>query len=155
MTTIAKDSPTALPDYIRAEKGLKSWLTTTDHKRIALLYLVAILVFFVFAMLLGVMMRLELFSPGEQFLDHDAYNRTYTLHGITMIFLFIIPSIPAVFGNFILPIQLGANDVALPRLNLASWYFYIAGGILALLTVFLGGVDTGWTFYIPYSSSAA
>ncbi|MEW6074032.1 MAG: cbb3-type cytochrome c oxidase subunit I [Planctomycetota bacterium] len=153
--TVENPRAPSAPDYIRAAKGLKSWLTTTDHKRIGVMYLIAILIFFVFAMLLGLMIRLELLSPGEQFLSHDAYNRTLTLHGITMIFLFIIPSVPAVFGNFILPIQLGANDVAFPRLNLASWYFYVAGGILALITVFLGGVDTGWTFYIPYSTEAA
>ncbi|MBI4881301.1 MAG: cbb3-type cytochrome c oxidase subunit I [Planctomycetes bacterium] len=145
----------AAPDYLRAGRGLASWLTTTDHKRIGILYLVAILVFFLFAVCLGLMIRLELFSPGEQFVGNQGYNRILTLHGITMIFLFIIPSVPAVFGNFFLPIQIGANDVSFPRLNLASWYFYIGGGLFALGSVILGGVDTGWTFYIPYSSDTA
>jgi cytochrome c oxidase subunit 1 len=140
-------------DYIGARKGILSWLTTTDHKRIGIMYLISISVFFVFAMLLGVLIRLELLSPGTQFLDGAAYNRVLTLHGITMIFLFIIPSIPAVFGNFVLPIQLGANDVSFPRLNLASWYFYVVGGLFALVSVGLGGPDTGWTFYVPYSAT--
>jgi len=142
-------------DYFHAKKGILSWLTTTDHKRIGILYLGSILFFFLFAVGLGVMIRLELFSPGEQFVDSQGYNRILTLHGITMIFLFIIPSVPAVFGNFFLPILIGANDVVFPRLNLASWYFYIFGGLLALGSVSLGGVDTGWTFYVPYSSDTA
>ncbi|MDJ0522585.1 MAG: cbb3-type cytochrome c oxidase subunit I [Planctomycetota bacterium] len=140
-------------DYIRAKKGLKSWLTTVDHKRIAILYLIAILTFFIVAMGLGVLMRLELLNPGTDFMDGPAYNRILTLHGVIMTFLFIIPSIPAVFGNFLLPIMIGANDVQFPRLNLASWYFYMAGAVLALIAVGLGGVDTGWTFYVPYSAN--
>ena len=140
-------------DYIGSEKGILSWLTTTDHKRIGLLYLASISFFFLFAVGLGVAMRLELLSAGTQFLDGSAYNRVLTLHGITMIFLFIIPSIPAVFGNLFLPIMIGANDVSFPRLNLASWYFYIVGGLFALISVGLGGPDTGWTFYVPYSAT--
>ncbi|MHC4941611.1 MAG: cytochrome c oxidase subunit I [Planctomycetota bacterium] len=141
------------PDYLVARKGLVSWLTTTDHKRIGLLYLYSILFFFLFAMVMGVLMRLELYSPGEQIVDSGGYNRILTIHGIVMIFLFIIPSIPASFGNFFLPIQIGANDVAFPRLNLASWYFYIIGALFAVISVTLGGPDTGWTFYIPYSTT--
>jgi cytochrome c oxidase subunit 1 len=140
-------------DYIHARKGLWSWLTTVDHKRIALMYLVVILGFFCVAMTFGFLMRLELLKPGTQFLNGPMYNRVLTLHGVIMIFLFIIPSIPAVFGNFCLPIMIGANDVSFPRLNLASWYFYMAGAVLALLSVVVGGVDTGWTFYVPYSAS--
>ena len=138
-------------NYLNAEKGIWSWLTTTDHKRIAILYLCSILTFFFFAMTLGVLIRLELLQPGTQFLDSDTYNRVLTLHGITMIFLFIIPGIPAIFGNFFLPIMIGAEDVAFPRLNLASWYLYMTGGVLALASVFLGGPATGWTFYVPQS----
>ncbi|MDA1194183.1 MAG: cbb3-type cytochrome c oxidase subunit I [Planctomycetota bacterium] len=140
-------------DYIRAQKGLRSWLTTVDHKRIAIMYLIAIVSFFVVGMILGLLMRAELLSHGEQFLSGAAYNRILTLHGVIMIFLFIIPSIMAVFGNFVLPIQIGANDVSFPRLNLASWYFYMAGAALALWSVGVGGVDTGWTFYVPYSGN--
>ncbi len=140
-------------NYLNAEKGLKSWLTTVDHKRIAIMYLIAISAFFVVGMTLGLLMRAELLQPKTQFLGGGAYNRIFTLHGVIMIFLFIIPSIPAVFGNFCLPIMLGANDVQFPRLNLASWYFYMAGAVLALIAVGMGGVDTGWTFYVPYSAN--
>jgi len=138
--------------YLNDKKGLWSWLTTTDHKRIGIMYLILILTFFLVAMLLGGLMRLELLKPGTQYMDPSFYNRVLTLHGVIMIFLFIIPSIQAVFGNFILPIQLGANDVSFPKLNLASWYFYVAGAILALISVSMGGPDTGWTFYVPYSA---
>ena len=140
-------------DYIHAAKGLRSWLTTTDHKRIGIMYLIMIVTFFFFGATLGLLMRLELIAPGKQFLSNGAYNRILTLHGITMIFLFIIPSIPAVFGNFFLPIMVGANDVAFPRLNLASWYFYAVGGLFAIISVGLGGPDTGWTFYVPYTAT--
>ncbi len=144
--------PSSLPaDYLRARSGVWSWLTTTDHKRIGLLYLGGMLVFFLFAASMALTFRLELLSPGQQFLSNETYNRILTLHGVAMIFLFIIPGIPAVFGNFFLPIMLGAEDVAFPRLNLLSWYCFLAGGGLALASVFLGGPDTGWTFYVPYS----
>jgi cytochrome c oxidase subunit 1 len=142
-----------VPDYLRAEAGLWSWLTTTDHKRIGILYLVMIIVFFFFGASMALMMRLELLFPGQDYISNDVYNRILTLHGITMIFLFIIPGIPAVFGNFFLPIMLGANDVSFPRLNLASWYCYVIGGFFALISVALGGPDTGWTFYVPYSQT--
>ncbi len=155
-TNEALDTTTSpMPDYLHDGKGLMSWLTSTDHKRIGVMYLIAIMVFFLFAVALGFLIRLELFAPGEQVLDHDLYNRVITLHGVTMVFLFIIPSIPAVFGNFVLPIQVGANDVAFPRLNLASWYLYMIGGLFALLSVGLGGIDTGWTFYIPYATDTS
>ncbi len=139
-------------DYIRDKKGIMSWLTTVDHKRIALLYLVMIITFFLVAVGLGVMMRLELLNPGTDYLDGQAYNQVLTLHGVIMIFLFILPGIPAVFGNFFLPIMVGANDVAFPRLNLLSWYLYVIGSAFALCSVALGGPDTGWTFYVPYSA---
>jgi cytochrome c oxidase subunit 1 len=141
-----------LPSYLEARRGILAWLVTTDHKRIGLLYLTGMTIFFLFAVSLAIMFRLELYAPGEQFIDSDAYNRLLTLHGVAMIFLFIIPGIPAVFGNFFLPIMIGAPDVAFPRLNLLSWYFFMVGGILALCSVTLGGPDTGWTFYVPYST---
>ncbi len=133
--------------------GLKSWIFSTDHKRIGLLYLYCMMAFFIVAMLLGVLMRLELLQPGEQFISAKTYNQTFTLHGVIMIFLFIVPGIPAAIGNFVLPLQLGAEDVAFPRLNLLSWWIYIFGAILALTSLFGGGgfADTGWTFYAPYS----
>lgn len=133
--------------------GILSWLLTTDHKRIGLMYLVSILIFFLVGVLIGVLMRLELIAPGQQLMDAQTYNSLFTLHGVIMIFLFIIPGLPAIFGNFFLPIQIGARDVAFPRLNLLSYYIYVAGAILALVSLFLPGgpIDTGWTFYIPYS----
>ena len=132
--------------------GALSWLITTDHKRIGLMYLFVILFWFVVAMFLGGVMRLELMFRGGTLMGPHTYNALFTLHGVIMIFLFIIPGIPAIFGNFFLPIQLGTDDVFFPRLNLLSWYLYILGGLLALGTLFIGGPpDTGWTFYVPFS----
>ena len=141
------------PNYLSTPKGFKSWLLTLDHKRIGVMYFAAIMLFFIVGGLLALLIRLELWQPGGQFMDADTYNRVFTLHGAIMIFLFIIPSIPAAIGNFVLPILIGARDVAFPRLNLASWYLYVAGAILALVSIFTGAVDTGWTFYTPYSTS--
>lgn len=133
--------------------GIRSWLLTTDHKKIGLLYFVGILFFFLVGAVIGLLMRLELIAPGKTIMDPQTYNTLFTLHGVIMIFLFIVPGLPAIFGNFFLPIQIGARDVAFPRLNLLSWYVYIIGAILALVSLFLPGgpIDTGWTFYIPYS----
>ena len=133
--------------------GIVSWIFSTDHKRIGLLYLMSIGFFFVVGAIFGILMRLELIAPGETIMDAQTYNQTFTLHGVIMIFLFIVPGLPAIFGNFFLPIQLGAKDVAFPRLNLLSWWIYIIGAMLALISVIIpgGAVDTGWTFYIPYS----
>ena len=147
MTTAAVDLTAPLPNYLEARSGLLGWLTTTDHKRIGLLYLAGMTVFFLFAVSMALMFRIELYSSGMQYITTDTYNRMMTLHGVAMIFLFIIPGIPAVFGNFFLPILIGAEDVAFPRLNLGSWYCYIIGGVLALMSVMMGGPDTGWTFY--------
>src|SRR3989339_192306 len=134
-------------------KGILSWLLTVDHKRIGLMYLISVLTFFVVGIIIGLLMRLELIAPGKQLMEAQTYNSLFTLHGVIMIFLFIIPGLPAVFGNFFLPIQIGARDVAFPRLNLLSWYIYIIGAVLVLISLFLPGgpLDTGWTFYIPYS----
>jgi len=151
VTTLPADLAPALPNYLDVRRGLISWLTTTDHKRIALLYLWGILLFFLAGAAMAVTFRLKLYSPELTFISNDTYNRLLTLHGVAMIFLVIIPSVPAVFGNFFLPIMVGAEDVAFPRLNLMSWYCYLAGGLLALVSIAAGGVDTGWTFYVPYS----
>ncbi len=135
-------------------KGVLSWLITTDHKRIGLLYLFSIMTWFMLAIFIGLAMRTELMFIGSTFLDSDQYNALFTLHGVIMIFLFIIPAIPAIFGNFILPIQIGAKDVFFPKLNLLSWYLYMTGGIFALVSLFgAGPPDTGWTFYVPFSVS--
>jgi cytochrome c oxidase subunit 1 len=134
-------------------RGIRAWIFSTDHKRIGLLYLMTMGVFFLLAVAFGFIMRLEMLSPGKTVVEAQTYNTLFTLHGIMMIFLFIIPGLPAVFGNFFLPILIGAKDVFFPRLNLLSWWLFLAGGLLALVSVFLpgGAADTGWTFYVPYS----
>lgn len=135
------------------DNKLLQWIFSIDHKRIAILYLIVMLFFFVIAVSVGVTMRLELFAPGQQFLEPDTYNQAFTLHGTIMIFLFVVPGIPAVFGNFLLPIMIGARDVSFPRLNLLSWWLYVLGCLLAVSSLFYGQgyADTGWTFYAPYS----
>ncbi|MBK8946789.1 MAG: cytochrome c oxidase subunit I [Ignavibacteriae bacterium] len=133
--------------------GILSWLLSTDHKRIGIMYLFSIAIFFFVGVIFGVLMRLELIAPGRTIMDAQTYNTIFTLHGVIMIFLFIVPGIPAVFGNFFLPLQLGAKDVAFPRLNLLSFWIYLIGAILVLISLFVKGgpIDTGWTFYMPYS----
>jgi cytochrome c oxidase subunit 1 len=140
-------------DYKGKYKGFLGWIFSTDHKRIALLYLYTIVSFFIVGATLGLLMKLELIAPGRTIMDAQTYNAFFTLHGITMIFLVVIPGIPAVFGNFFLPIMIGAKDVAFPRLNLLSWWIYVAGAAIVISSQFLGSgpPDTGWTFYAPYS----
>jgi cytochrome c oxidase subunit I len=139
--------------YLNVDYGVKSWLLSTDHKRIALLYLASITLFFFVGGAAAVLIRLELITPAGDLVQSDTYNKLFTIHGIIMVFLFLIPSIPAVIGNFIIPIMIGARDLAFPRLNLGSWYLFNLGGLLVVLAVIFGGVDTGWTFYTPYSST--
>jgi len=139
--------------YLNTGTTVRSWLLTLDHKRIALLYLSVVMVSFLLGGIFAMVIRLELLTPGPTIIEALTYNRMFTLHGIVMIFLFMIPAIPAVFGNFFLPIMLGAKDVAFPRWNLVSFYLYFAGAILALWGMLHGGVDTGWTFYTPYSTT--
>lgn len=141
------------PDYIRAKKGLMSWLVTVDHKRIGVMYLAAVVLFFLVGGIFALLVRTELLTPGKTIVEADTYNQFFTLHGAVMVFLVIIPSIPAALGNFVLPLQLGAKDVAFPRLNLASFYVYLVGSALALYSIVSGAVDTGWTFYTPYSAT--
>jgi cytochrome c oxidase subunit I len=138
--------------YLNVNYGLKSWLLTTDHKRIAWLYLVSVTFFFFIGGLFATLIRLELLTPQGDLVQAETYNKLFTMHGVTMIFFFLIPSIPAVLGNFLIPMMIGARDLAFPRLNLASWYIYILGGLFTLTAAAAGGVDTGWTFYTPYSS---
>jgi cytochrome c oxidase subunit 1 len=133
-------------------KGVWAWLLTTDHKRIGLMYLFAIMLWFVIGMFLGLVLRTELIQTGETIIDAQTYNAVFTLHGVIMIFLFLIPAMPAIFGNFLLPIQIGAEDVFFPKLNLLSWYLYMLGGAMAVVSLFTKGPpDTGWTFYVPFS----
>ena len=139
-------------NYLNVSYGVKSWLLTTDHKRIALLYLVSITLFFFLGGAFAVLIRLNLLTPQGDFVSAETYNKFFTMHGVVMIFFFLIPSIPAVLGNFLIPLMIGAKDLAFPRLNLSSWYIYNLGGLFTLYSIIRGGVDTGWTFYTPYSS---
>jgi cytochrome c oxidase subunit 1 len=134
-------------------RGILAWILSTDHKRIGLLYLLPIVTFFLVGVSLGFLMRLELIAPGPTIMEPQTYNALFTLHGVIMIFLFVLPGVPSIFGNFFLPIQIGAKDVAFPKINLLSWWVYMAGAILAILSLFTGAgpIDTGWTFYVPYS----
>jgi len=141
--------------YLNVNYGVRSWLLTKDHKRIALLYLASLTFFFFLGGLFAVLIRLELMTPAGDLMQAETYNKMFTMHGVIMIFFFLIPSIPAVLGNFLVPIMIGARDMAFPRLNLLSWYIYIVGGTLTMIAVVAGGVDTGWTFYTPYSSTYA
>src|SRR3979411_1417390 len=140
-------------NYLNAEYGLKSWLLTRDHKRIALLYLGAISFFFFIGGLSAMAIRLELLAPQGDLVQSSTYNKMFTQHGIIMVFFFLIPSIPATLGNFLVPMMIGAKDLAFPRINLLSWYIYIIGGIVTIYALLAGGVDTGWTFYVPYSTT--
>lgn len=144
--------PAKTRNYLNVDYGVFSWLLTKDHKRIGILYMISISIMFIIGGFFAMMMRLELLTPEGDLLTSDTYNKFFTLHGIVMIFFFLIPSIPAVLGNFMLPIMLGAKDLAFPRLNLLSWYLYIIGAFGGLLVIILGGVDTGWTFYTPFST---
>ena len=139
--------------YLNQEKGLWAWLTTVDHKKIGLMYLMSVAFFFFIAGMLALLLRTELLTPTRNFMTADVYNQVFTLHGAIMIFFFLIPSVPAALGNFVLPLQLGAKDVAFPRLNLASFYIYVIGALFTITAIFTGGIDTGWTFYTPYSST--
>ena len=138
--------------YLNVSYGLKSWLFTTDHKRIAWLYLISVTFFFFVGGFFATLLRLELLTPQGDLVQAETYNKLFTMHGVTMIFFFLIPAIPAVLGNFLIPLMIGARDLAFPRINLASWYLYIIGGLFTLTAAAAGGVDTGWTFYTPYSS---
>ena len=155
VTVPPEEGPVVEPrvHYLNATYGLKSWLLTRDHKRIALLYLASVTVFFFLGGLFAVLIRLELLTPAGDLVQSETYNKLFTMHGVIMVFFFLIPSIPAVLGNFLIPMMIGAKDLAFPRLNLLSWYIYVAGGLFTLWAVVHGGVDTGWTFYTPYSTT--
>ena len=142
-------------NYINNGHSVASWLLTKDHKRIALLHLASITFFFFLGGLFAFMIRVELLTPAGDVMTADTYNKMFTMHGVVMVFFFLIPSIPAVLGNFLIPIMIGAKDLAFPRINLLSWYIYVLGGLFTLVAALSGGVDTGWTFYTPYSTAAA
>ncbi|WP_019143308.1 cytochrome c oxidase subunit I [Noviherbaspirillum massiliense] len=155
MTTadaISRTADAAPRSYLAEGFSLRSWLTTHDHKRIGVLYMVAITAFFFIGGAAATLIRLELATPQGDLVTADTYNKLFTAHGVIMVWLFLIPSIPSVFGNFLVPLMIGARDLAFPRLNLASWYVYVLGGLFTLAALLLGGVDTGWTFYTPFST---
>ena len=141
------------PDYLHEEHTLRSWFFTTDHKRIGLLYLATITVFFVIGAVAAGLVRLSLVVPDGQIFTSDTYNKLFTIHGVVMVWFFLIPSIPSTFGNFLIPIMIGAKDLAFPRLNLLSWYIFVGGSLFTVADIIVGGVDTGWTFYAPYSTT--
>ena len=142
-------------NYLNTEYGIRSWLLTTDHKRIALLYLLLITFFFFIGGFFALLIRLELLTPAGDLVQADTYNKLFTMHGQVMVFFFLIPAIPAVLGNFLIPIMIGAKDLAFPRINLFSWYLLVIGGLLMMYTILTGGADTGWTFYPPFSTAFA
>ena len=154
IVSLPDQSTARLPrmNFISKEKGLLSWLLTGDHKRIAMLYLASITFFFFIGGALAGLIRLELLTPQSDLMATDTYNKVFTMHGIIMIFFFLVPSVPATLGNFFIPMMIGAKDLALPKINLLSWYLYMAAGCLALYSMMTGGVDTGWTFTTPLST---
>ena len=151
---MSTSAATALPEpnYLSAGWTLRSWLLTKDHKRIAILYMVSVTLFFVLGGVFAFLARLELLTPAGDMVTADVYNRLFTMHGVIMVFFFLIPSVPAVLGNFLVPLMIGAKDLAFPRINLLSWYLFMIGGTITVAAILLGGVDTGWTFYTPYST---
>ncbi len=142
-------------NYLNVEHTLKSWLLTQDHKRICLLYLVVVTIFFFIGGAFAALIRIELATPAGDLVESNVYNKLFTGHGIIMVFFFLIPSIPTTLGNFLIPLMIGAKDVAFPKLNLMSWYLYVIGGSMTLWAIIVGGVDTGWTFYTPFSTGYA
>src|SRR5260370_5446054 len=141
--------------YLNDGYGIKSWLLTRDHKRIALLYLAAITFFFFVGGAFAVLIRLELATPPGDLVSDETYNKLFTMHGVMMVWFFLIPVIPNVLGNFLVPLMIGAKDLAFPKLNLASWYIYILVGLFTLYALVTGGVDTGWTFYTPFITASS
>ncbi|HRC88121.1 MAG TPA: cbb3-type cytochrome c oxidase subunit I, partial [Thermoanaerobaculia bacterium] len=148
--------PTAeLPErhYLNQGQGIASWLLTKDHKRIAIMYLLGVTFFFLLGGIMAMLIRLELLTPQGDLLEPDTYNRVFTMHGVFMVFFVLLPVVPAILGNFLIPIMIGAKDLAFPKINLLSWYLYMIGGGLTMYAMVRGGVDTGWTFYTPFSST--
>jgi cytochrome c oxidase subunit 1 len=138
--------------YLNDNYGIRSWLLTKDHKRIAILYLISVSAMFFVGGIFAALIRLQLLTPNAELFQRDTYNKLFTEHGVNMVFFFLVPSVPAVIGNFVLPIMIGAKDLAFPKINLLSWYIYIVGAVFSFAALTLGGVDTGWTFYTPLSS---
>jgi cytochrome c oxidase subunit I len=148
-----EEAPEPPDHYLNHAYGLRSWLLTRDHKRIAILYLISVSIFFALGGLMAVLIRLELATPEGDLVQPDIYNRLFTMHGVLMIFFFLIPGIPSVLGNFLIPLMIGAKDLAFPKINLLSWYIYVIGGLFTFYALISGGIDTGWTFYAPLSTA--
>src|SRR5881394_4139722 len=149
MTAVAVDLPSS---YLIEQQTLRSWLFTTDHKRVALLFFASITFFFFIGGFAATLIRLHLVTPEGNLLQPDIYNRMFTMHGIVMVWFFLIPSIPTTMGNFLVPLMIGAHDLAFPRINIASWHVFNLSGLVLLYALIMGGIDTGWTFYTPYST---
>jgi len=150
-----KEESAATVNYLNCDYSIRSWLLTVDHKRIGIMYLLAVTVFFLIGGIMATLFRFELSTAAGDLVTAETYNKLFTLHGVVMVFFFLIPSVPAVLGNFVLPLAIGAKDVAFPKLNLLSWYVFMIGGGITLFVALTGGLDTGWTFYTPYSSTYA
>src|SRR5512134_60407 len=148
-------APSRDDSYLTHERGVLSWIFTLDHKRIGVMYLMSVMTSFLLGGFFALLLRTELLSPGPTLITADQYNQAFTLHGAIMVFLVIIPGIPAALGNFVLPLQLGAKDLAFPRVNLLSFWLYVVGAVLFVAVLVAGGIDTGWTLYPPYSLEEA
>src|SRR5919108_4312823 len=146
---------TVLPrvNYINVKYGVASWLLTKDHKRIGILYMIVVAIAFLLGGIFAAAVRIELTTPQGDFVSADTYNRLFTMHGVFMVFFVLVPVVPAVLRDFALPLMIGAKDVAFPKINLLSWYVFVIGFIFTVAAMVVGGVDTGWTFYTPYSSN--
>src|SRR4029078_5067343 len=164
MSTVATYTPQAGPppapahepaSYLTDPQGRRSWMSTTDHKRIAILYMITVTLFFFVGGAAATIIRLNLITPRGALVTAEAYNKLFTAHGIVMVWFFLVPVIPTVLGNFVLPMMIGAKDLAFPKINLLSWYIFTAGAIITLTAVLAGGVDTGWTFYPPFSTRSS
>ena len=157
MSTVATVIKPTMPEkhYLNDNYGIRSWLLTKDHKRIAILYLVSVSAMFFVGGIFAALVRLQLLTPNAELFQRDTYNKLFTEHGVNMVFFFLVPSVPAIIGNFVLPIMIGAKDLAFPKINLLSWYIYMVGAAFSFAALVSGGVDTGWTFYPPYSSGYA
>src|SRR5438477_2531251 len=149
MSTSIPPPATPRENYLNVAHGLMSWLLTKDHKRIAILYLITVTLMFFIGGAAITIVRLHLMTPDGRLVDADTYNKLFTMHGVVMVFFFLVPVVPTVLGNFCLPLMIGAKDMAFPRINLASWYLFTLGGAWTVYAMFAGGVDTGWTFYTP------
>ena len=152
ITATATETPV---DYLNHQTTVASWLLTKDHKRIGLMYMISVTIAFIVGAVFAAMIRAELATPAGDLLSADTYNRVFTMHGVAMVFFVLIPAVPAILGNFVLPLMLGAKDVAFPKLNLLSWYVFVLGLLFTLAAMIYGGVDTGWTFYPPYSTDGS